>query len=759
MADRPWADRLSEPVSELSADSLAQSFLQSSIHDPADSVLLDNLSHSMPAPEELGLGPAESEGVFTTILAGFVDALKARLAIEIDGLAIHVQHPRSGAFILSLTRISFLPYEEKLSDKVLTIKGIEAFLRNELPIISDGDDDNESVSSINTVTSPSPTDGRTGLSPPDHALSESIMFSPQEAESLYMSAYSQPAGSTYMTTLSYAPLVEEPPEPPPEESPDSNEVDKGFRFFYFEDDLVFHVTTSLSETSNPTLPSLPRTRPPPVLKSALPTAHLFLNPQVNLLPSISLISTILSLSPTSPTPLPTPGSQDDAGGLDFSWIGGVVIHFGSESDEIIARLADWKVNKRVNESGLSISIGQVEILSSTNRTILSLQKSQRLEIAVLPDVLQVSLPAVNLHVDLGGVGSLQPLVKAMKQAWKESLGETQSSQQPRSPTEESENEGWNENLIVEDIVRPPPGGKSFHLEIKKLAVLLETVDGTIQFGIDEISTRIHPSQNNSLEFSKAMISILSSPHPLVEINRSHGVPTINFVPTGHDPRPGFLINGAQEILDDFLVGEPSRSDDAWGMIRADAANTSDVFMKIKLPRVDVRIAAARDIDAVKRVLGRIRKTAMLFVDETSGPLQKEREDDEIDLVVEFVLDEGYVGVKLDESEAFEVTWEGIEGTLVNGVAGGELVGNVEVTTLQADVNSPEAPRKVLHESIQKVPSLVVVGLTTREMIRPQALPCASSIPKMDRSSVVLDFTISTLNTTFLIPGWINYRGY
>ena len=743
----------------MSADSLAQSFLQSSIHDPTDSVLLDNLSHSMPGPEELGLGPVESEGVFPAILAGFVDALKARLAIEIDGLAMHVQHPRSGAFILRLARISFLPYEEKLSEKILTIKGIEAFLRNELPIIGDGDDDNESVSSASTVTSPSPTDGRRGSSPPDHGLSESIMFSSQEAESLYMSAYSQPARSSYMTTVSYAQQVEESVEPPPGELPDSNGVDRGFRFFYFEDDIVLHVTTSLSETPNPTLPSILRSRPPPVLKSALPTAHLFLNPQVNLLPSISLISTILSLSPTSSATPPTPVSQDETGGLDFLWTGGVVVHFGSESDETIARLADWKVNKRVNESGLSISIGQVEIVSSTNRTILSLEKSRRLEVAVLPDMLQVSLPEVHLHVDLGGVGSLQPLVKAMKQAWQDSLGQTQSSQRPRCPTEESENEGWNENLIVEDIVRPPPAGKPVYLEIKSLVVLLETVDGTIQLDIEEISTQIHPSQNNSLEFSKAAISIPSSPHPLLEINRSHGAPTINFVPTGHDSRLGFLVNGAQEILDDFLVGEPSRSDDAWGMIRADAANTSDIFMKIRLPRVDVRIAAARDIDAVERVLRRIQKTAMLFAGEASAPVQQEREDDKIDLVMEFVLDEGYIGVKLDETESFEAAWEGIEGTLVNGVAGGELLGNIEVTRFQASVDSPESPRKVLHESIQKVPSLMIAVLTNRGMIQLQALPYASSIPKMDRSLVVLDSTISTLNTTFLIPGWINYRGY
>src|SRR5271170_3524159 len=89
-----WADKPSSSVPDLTPDSLAQSFLQSSIHDPADSVLLDTLSHSIPAPEELGLGPAEGEGMFTSVLAGFVDALKARLSIEINGLDIHVQHPR-----------------------------------------------------------------------------------------------------------------------------------------------------------------------------------------------------------------------------------------------------------------------------------------------------------------------------------------------------------------------------------------------------------------------------------------------------------------------------------------------------------------------------------------------------------------------------------------------------------------------------------------------------------------------------------------
>src|SRR5208282_6472284 len=159
-------DKPSSSVPDLTPDSLAQSFLQSSIHDPADSVLLDTLSHSIPAPEELGLGPAEGEGMFTTILAGFVDALKARLAIELEDLAIHVQHPRSGSFILSLARISFLPHDEKLSEKVLSMSGIEGFLRHgEEDIVA-------SVSSLSTVTSPSPTHHRSP-SLEDHGLSES----------------------------------------------------------------------------------------------------------------------------------------------------------------------------------------------------------------------------------------------------------------------------------------------------------------------------------------------------------------------------------------------------------------------------------------------------------------------------------------------------------------------------------------------------------------------------------------------------------
>jgi hypothetical protein len=55
--------------------------MENSVYDPEDSVLLDTLSHSVPLGEELGLGQAEGEGMFLSVLAGFVDALKARLAI------------------------------------------------------------------------------------------------------------------------------------------------------------------------------------------------------------------------------------------------------------------------------------------------------------------------------------------------------------------------------------------------------------------------------------------------------------------------------------------------------------------------------------------------------------------------------------------------------------------------------------------------------------------------------------------------------
>lgn len=213
---------VSEPVPDLTPDSLAHSFLQTSIHDPTDSVLLDTLSESIHSQEELGLGPAEEEGMFTSILASFMDALKARLAIELEDLSVHVQHPRSGAFILAMSRISFLPNDDNVIEKVLVIGGIEAYLRNEDQQL----DDNQSVTSESTIISPSSPIARSpGTDDDDHLLSQSMMFSAQEASSLYMSAYSQPSQSRYV-------------EPQSEASPEQNEdtplepsEDKGFRFF------------------------------------------------------------------------------------------------------------------------------------------------------------------------------------------------------------------------------------------------------------------------------------------------------------------------------------------------------------------------------------------------------------------------------------------------------------------------------------------------------------------------------------------------
>lgn len=668
----------------------------------------------MPAPEELGLGPAEGEGMFTSILAGFVDALKARLAIEIEDLSIHVQHPRSGAFILSLKTISFIPSEDKITEKVLSMSGIEAFLQNETDVINEEDNDEEDVESIastSTVTGPSPSSDRIPRSGGDHGLSESMMFSPQEAESLYMSAYSQPAGrSTYINQEIPSTEEGEESEPPmdSEELDSSVSVDKGFRFFYFEEDLVFKVTTA-GEPDPVTVPvaptATPRVRPLPVLQSAIPTAHLFLNPQVNLLPSISLISTILSLSPTTtPPPASTP-EGDTPGGIEFSWLGGVIIHFGSEDSETIARLADWKVTKHIGENQLSISIGQVTIISATGEQILKLDENGKLNLLVLPDLLHVSLPEIILRVDLGGLGSLQPLVKAMKQAWQQSLISSKE-EDDFVHTEEVEDEEWNENLIVEKMF---PGGaagqgRPIQVDIQRFVMDLHSPeDGTIQFAIHEINSRITPSSNNTIEFSSATISLPSSKsEPLLQIGKSDSIsPVVDFIFPNHSPRPGFLVNGAQEILDDFLVGEISRSDDAWGMIRADAANTSTLFVKTRIPRINVQISAAKDIDAVKKVLSKVQKTIMLFVEESAGPVEDEV-DDQIDLVMEFALDEGRVKVKLDEMDIFQGRWEGVEGTVVKGVAGGETVGVIDVTKIRIDVDSRENPRRILYESIQKV---------------------------------------------------------
>jgi len=659
--------------------------LESSVNDPSDSVLLDSLTQSIPSSQELGLGPAQEEGVFTSILAGFVSALKARLVVEIDDLAIQIQHPQSGAFILSLNHISFAPREEKLLEKVLTISGIEAYLQSE---VQDQDDDAVSVTSTSTITSPSPTSHRSPSSGDgDHGLSESMMFSPQEAESLYMSAYSQSAiRSVYKSAISDLPPIEEPSATPPATTEEPVES-KGFRFFYFEQDLVFHVSTGSPQP--PTSPVSAPTLPPPVLQSELPTAHLFLNPEVNLLPSISLISSILSLSPTSSSPPAYSSSNDNTGGLEFSWPGGVVIHFGSENEETTARFADWKVSKQIGQESISLSIGKVEIVSFNGTKLLTLDDPMK--VLLLPNLLHFSLPKVSLNVEVEGIRTLQPLFKAMKLAWQDSLSQTEH-------TEEEEGEDWNENLIIEKTAQEQ---RQFQLDIQSLSVNILTQEDSITFTINQISTRIQSSTTHSLEFAAAALSVQSNPDPILAISRGNGMsPSISIVFPEITPRLRFLDNGAQEILDDFLVGDTSRSDDAWGMIHADAANNSGMFIKIKVPRIDVRITERKDIKAVKNVMERVQRTMALFLEDQVATAEEDSE--RIDMVLEFAVGEGLFGVKLDVNEMFEGRCEGLEGTLVKGIAGGEIVGVVDVGKLQVDVEGLETSQTFLHESIKKV---------------------------------------------------------
>jgi hypothetical protein len=170
------------------------------------------------------------------------------------------------------------------------------------------------------------------------------------------------------------------------------------------------------------------------------------------------------------------------------------------------------------------------------------------------------------------------------------------------------------------------------------------------------------------------------------------------------------------------------------MIRADAANNSDKFVKIRIPRIDGQVSSAADIQACKKVLARIQKTANMFMEESVVEnVQEDEEDGKIDLVAEFTIEEGQVGISLGEGEVFEVKWDGVEGTIVNGVAsGGEMVGVVDVTKIQLDVLSPASIRKVLDESIQKVLFYYSSWLTHRQTILPHQLASALSIPKTVR---------------------------
>ena len=693
-------DKVSEPLPNLSPESLAQSFLQESIHDPEDSVLLDTLSQSIPQPEELGIGAAEGEGIFTSILAGFVDAVKARLAVEITELDVYVQHPRSGAFIISLARIAFYASESNISDKVLSISGIEAYLQR-----GNNEDDNSSVASRSTLTSPTPRGERNPLSE-NRGLSESMIFSPQDAESLYMSACSQLASrSMYMSTQ----IPQLSAEPYAAEESVNAEIygsEKGFRFLYFEEDLIFLLRSSRDPgTSSHSEP--PKAPPAPVLESAIPTAHLFLNPQLNLIPSISLISTILSLSPTTPTPPPA-HSVDATGGVDFSWVGGVVVHFGSESEQTIAKFADWKVLKKDRNDNIFVSIGTVEVLSSKGESILSLNESGQLHVTLRPDLLHVSVPEVNLHVELGDLASLQPLIKAMSQAWSESSGpfNKEADVGAKAPDDEE----WDEDLIVEKMA-PRSEGKNLQLDIQRVAVVLQTNDETIQFTVNEIGVTISAT-SNTVQFGSAHISLPSCDESLFSITSSSGAAsTIEFVFPIQTQRAGFLVNGVQEILDDFL-GEGVRSDDAWGMIRADAANKSSIFVKIRTSRIDIRISAVNDIDTVRKVLARVQETIQMFVGDS---VEDAHGDDKFDFLLEFTMAEGRISIKLDEKEHFEGKWEATEGTILKDIGSGEIVGVIEVPKLCIDVISPEAHRKIVHKSIDLV-SLFILRADSRDVI-------------------------------------------
>jgi hypothetical protein len=375
----------------------------------------------------------------------------------------------------------------------------------------------------------------------------------------------------------------------------------------------------------------------------------------------------------------------------------MVIHFGSEGDETIARFADWKVTKRIGEEAISVSVGQVEILSAAGEKIVSLDDTGNLNLLILPNLFQVSLPDVNVRCDLGGLGSLQPLVKAMKQAWLESVAP--SVEEPVD-SEDGEDEDWDANLIVETIPRSPSQTRQLQLEIRRIVVTLSSDEGTIQLSIDEINTRSTPSADYIFEFNGATVSIPSSAKPLLSVSKSGDTtPLVDFVfPLLSQPQ-GFLVNGAQEILDDFLAGETSRSDDAWGMIRSDASNNSKLFIKVRLPRIDVQVSGGKDIEAVKKVLSRIQKTVALFIEE---PVEVEVDDDSIDSIVEFRLDDARFEIKLDETDSVQGRMAGIEGTVVKGIAGGDTVGVVDVAKMHVEVKSPSNPRKVLHESVHKV---------------------------------------------------------
>lgn len=496
---------------------------------------------------------------------------------------------------------------------------------------------------------------------------------------------------------------------------------KDFAFFYFEEDLIFHVITSSTDSDPASIPSKPtqKSRPAPILQSAIPTANLILNPDVNLLPSISLIATILSLSPetNASTPSESPVT-DPSGGLDFLWEGGVVIHFGSDDVQTIARLADWQVKKTVGDDALTISMGIVEVVASTGQKILSTKptpnrKSEgRLNLTLGAKGVDILLPEVDLQIDLDGLKSLQPLLKAVKRAWHDtttSVAATSGTATPvpatafREEHEASDDEDWNENLLIERVSpSTSTPSRPLHLSLDRLNLVLPVVEGqadNLTFSIEGFSLRTLSAGHTSVDFSSAQL--LVSSNPLLTLSSPSTVRAmVDFVFSDGGPVEKHVrMENMQEILDDFLVGEGNRSDDAWGIIRTDAMNEGNMVVKIRLPKFEFLISEPKMIHTTRLFMRRLEEMLVLFAElETTKPTQSRKTNE---MVVEFAFGEGLVQLQLDSSETLESHWEGFEGTIVKGIADEDTVGALDMTKFSLHLSSG-ASVKLVHESIHRV---------------------------------------------------------
>lgn len=95
----------------------------------------------------------------------------------------------------------------------------------------------------------------------------------------------------------------------------------------------------------------------------------------------------------------------------------------------------------------------------------------------------------------------------------------------------------------------------------------------------------------------------------------------------------------------------------------------------------------------------------MFVDATDHVVVEEEGGERgIGMFVEWIVEEGRVVVRLDEKEEFVVRTEGVEGSFVAGLVGGDSVGVVDVSKVQVHIESPETPLTLVRESIHKVPS-------------------------------------------------------